>query len=279
MGYRQHERELKQPDEFQKLGASMVPWLEQHGKSVATGVGVVFAVWGLVAVYSHFQGRTDAAASAELGDALRLLARDVRAPVDVADAGASVQAPAPASESERPFGSEREKDEALVARLVDFRGKHAGRAAATTAALPLALAQLRLGKAEAAQPLLAEFLRATQGSKDLLRLQALEASGYASEAQGKHDEALAAFDTLAKEGGTGFLKGMGEYHQARILQQKGDLAGAARQFSELQTSAAGTAAARLAKDRLTLLAAQGVLPPAPAAQVALPSTGAADAGV
>ena len=108
-----------------------------------------------------------------------------------------------------------------------------------------------------------EYLAKADGN-DPLRPAAYEARGYALEAQKKYDDALNAFDLLAKENKTDFMKGMGLYHRARMLLLKGDTAAGAKTLSEIEGAAPGTAAARLAKDRITLLTSQGVDVPKPA---------------
>ena len=69
------------------------------------------------------------------------------------------------------------------------------------------------------------------------------------------------------------MKGMGLYHRARMLLIKGDTAAAAKTLSEIEGAAPNSAAARLAKDRIAVLTAQGVDVPKPA-----PVVPAIDAG-
>lgn len=262
MAYKDEQKELKQPDEFQKLGQEAVPFLEKNGKQVAMGLGAVLAVGLVIAIAASMSGRGEEQAGREFGAALRVLERPVNANPGETKAG-----------EEPPFKTEAEKDEALVKALTDFRSKHSGRKAAASAALPLAQALLRQGKADQASPLIDEFLSKSDAN-DPLRPAAYEARGYALEAQKKYDEALAAFDTLAKENKTDFLKGMGQYHRARVLILKGDTAGAAKTLSEIEAVAPNTAAARLAKERMTVLASQGVEIPK-----AAPAPAAFDAGM
>lgn len=252
MSYKDEQNELKQPDEFQKLGQEAVPFLEKHGRQVVMGVGGVLLVGLVIAIASSMSGRGEAQASRDFGAALKVLERSVSATATEAKPG-----------EEPPFKTEAEKDEAIVKSLTDFRAKHGGTRAAISAALPLAQALLRQGKADAALPLVDEYLAKAEAG-DPLRPAAYEARGYALEAQKKYDDALNAFDQLAKENKTDFMKGMGQYHRARMLLLKGDTAAAAKTLSEIEGAAPGTAAARLAKERITLLTAQGVDVPKPA---------------
>ncbi len=251
MSYKADQKELKQPDEFQKLGQEAVPWLERNGRTVMMATGGVLAVGLVLGIMSSLSARAEETASRDFGAALRVLERPVNASATEAKPGEPV-----------PFKSEAEKDAAIVTGLTELRTKHAGKQAAISAALPLAQALLRQGKADQALPLLDEYL-AKADPNDTVRPAALEARGYALEAQSKLDEALAAFDTLARESKTDFLKGMGQYHRGRVLMIKGDTAAAAKTFSEIESAAPNTAAARLAKDRIATLAAQGVTVPAP----------------
>jgi tetratricopeptide (TPR) repeat protein len=266
MAYKEHQKELKAPDEFQKLGQEAMPFLEKHGKQVVIGIGAVLAVGLIIGVANSLSSRGEADAGRELGTALKVLERPV-------NANATPEQTKPGEDP--PFKSETEKDEAIVKALTEFRGKRAGTKPALSAALPLAQALLRQGKADQALPLVDEFL-AKSDPADPLRPAAYETRGYALEAQKKLDEALAAFDQLAKENKTDFMKGMGLYHRGRILLMKGDTAGAAKTFSEIEGAAPNSAAARLAKDRITMLVAQGVDVPKPAPLPLVPA--ALDAG-
>ena len=98
-----------------------------------------------------------------------------------------------------------------------------------------------------------------------MRAAAYETQGYSHEAKKELDLALASFQEMAKEGKSEFLAGMGAYHEARILALQGKKEDAARKLSDLGTSHPGSAASRLASDRLTVLAAEGVKIPTPAA--------------
>lgn len=257
MAYKDEQKELKAPDEFQKLGQEAVPLLEKHGKSVALGLGAVLAVGFVAAIIATMSARGDEQASRDFGAALSVLDRDVNATATEAKPG-----------EELPFKTEAEKDEAIIKSLTDFRAKYPGKKAAVSAALPLAQAHLRQGKADTALPLIEEYLSKGEAT-DPLRPAGYEARGYALEAQKKYDDAISAFDTLARENKTDFMKGMGQYHRARVLLLKGDSAGAAKSFSEIESAAPNSAAARLAKERISVLLAQGVSVPTPVAAPAV----------
>jgi tetratricopeptide (TPR) repeat protein len=253
------KKELKSPDAFQKAGAEAVPFIEQHGKTIVGVVVGVLVVGGGFSIARELSERGQAVADKELGAALKVMARPVNA------AGTLDE-----QTGELPFKTDAEKEEAVIQALTEFRGKNAGKRAAANAALPLGQALLRQGKADEGLKLVEEYLKNSEVS-DPLRPEALEAKGYALEALKKPDEALAAFDQLAAENTTEFLQGMGKYHRGRILLGQGKSEEAAKLFVDLQTAAPGSSAARLAADRVSLLAASGVKIP----QAAL----AADAGL
>lgn len=261
MAYKDEQKELKQPDELQKLGQEALPFLEKHGRQVVIVVGGLLLVGLVIAIGVSVSGRGEETASRDFGAALKVLERTVSDTTTEVKPG-----------EEPPFKTEAEKDEAIVKALTEFRAKHSGAKAAASAALPLAQAYLRQDKPDQALPLVDEYLAKTD-SADPLRPAAYEARGYALEAQKKYDDALNAFDLLAKENKTDFMKGMGQYHRARMLLIKGDTTAAAKALSEIENAAPGSAAARLAKDRITVLAAQGIDVPKPA-----PLVPAIDAG-
>lgn len=252
------KQELKAPDAFQRVGAEARDWLDKRQKVVAIAVGVVLLGLLALLVARHFSNRGEEQASRELGEKLQILTRPVKG-----------QEPAEPGATEPPFESVKAQDEALRQALEAFRKEHAGTHAAATAALPLGKAQQRLGDHDAALASFAAYLEAAPEG-DVLRAQALEGQGYAYEAKGQYDEALAAFDKLSKDAKSEFLVGMGDYHRARILALKGQKEEAAKVLSELSTAHPNTAAARLAAERLAVLGSQGVkLPtPAPAAKPA-----------
>ncbi len=258
MSYKDEQRDLKAPDELQKLGATAVPWLEVHGRNVIIGIVAVVVLFAIGTGIRELSVRGEVKATQAFGESLKLLSREVNA------SETAVTAPG----QEPAFKSEQEKDAALVKTLTEFRSANTGRKAAASAALPLAQALLRQGKADDALPLVDEYLKNADAT-DPLRPAAYEARGYAFEEQKKYDEAMAAFEQLSNENKTDFMKGMGLYHRARLLELKGDKQAAAKQFSEIQALAPDSSASRLAKERITLLAAQGVMAPTVAAAPAV----------
>ncbi|MFP2903579.1 tetratricopeptide repeat protein [Pyxidicoccus sp. 3LFB2] len=245
------QKELRAPDTFQKVGVEASDWLAQRQKLIGIAAGVL-VLGGLgVGIANEVSKSGEEKASQALGQALTVLER----PVEGVE-------PAQPGDTTPPFKTVAERDTALVDALNTFRKDHDGTRSATTAALTLGKAQFRLGKFPEAQAAFADFLKDAPENEPL-RAGALEGQGYALEAQQKYDDAIKSFEQMDKAGGE-FLVGMGAYHKGRmlILQDKKDEA--AQVLSKISTDHPNTAAARLASERLAVLASQGVKVPAPA---------------
>ena len=241
-------KELKAPDQFQKLGNEAVPLLVQHQKTIVIAV-IAVVVLGLgISTTIWFKERTEAKASENLGAALEVVSREVSAappPITVGD------------DAKPPFKTEAEKNEALIKSVSEFRAAEKGTRAAGTAALPLGEALLREGKAPEALAAFDDYLKVSNAD-DPLRPLALEGKGYALEAKKDYDAALAAFDQLSKENKAEFMKGMGLYHRGRLLLLQGKTDEGVKQLQEVQVAAPGSSGARLAAERIAVLAGQGV---------------------
>jgi tetratricopeptide (TPR) repeat protein len=251
-------KELKAPDEFQKLGQQAMPFMVTHQRTIVIGIVGVVVVAGIAGLIIEFGKKGQDSARNDFAATLKVLQRPVNANPTAAKEDAT---------EEPPFKSEAEKDEAVVKALTDFRVKAKGTRAATNAALPLGQALLRQGKAQEALDALNEYLGGSDQS-DPLRPTALEGKGYALEEKKDYDQALQAFDQLARENKSDFMKGMGLYHRGRVLLLQGKAEEGTKQLVEVPNVAPNTAAARLAADRIALLASQGVAIPKATAVVA-----------
>ena len=245
-------KELRQPDALQRAGIEAREWFQQRQTVVLAGVLAVVLAGLAAALVSYLSGRSEDKAARELGATLELLERPVYAGA-VPEGGPQV------------FKTQKDKDEALAKGLAEFRDKHRGTRAGLTAALTLADADFRLAKYDDALAAYTEYAdKAPQD--DPLRGAALEGIGYSYEGKGDLPKALASFERLAREGNGEFLVGMGMFHRARTLVQMGQKEEGAKVFQEIQAAHPDTAAARMASERLTILASEGVKIPAPAAR-------------
>lgn len=251
-------KELKAPDEFQKLGAQAMPLMVKHQQTIVIAIAGAVVIAGVFALINHFSAKSQEAAVNDYAAALKVLQRPVNpnppAPKEPAEGDA------PAEPEEPPFKTEADKDAAVIKALTDFRSKAAGSRASANAALPLGQALLRQGKPAEALTAFDDYLKGSDPA-DPLRPTALEGKGYALEEKKEFDQALAAFDQLARENKSDFMKGMGLYHRGRVLLLQGKADEGARQLVEVPNMAPNTAAARLASDRIALLASQGVAIP------------------
>ncbi|QSQ26201.1 tetratricopeptide repeat protein [Pyxidicoccus parkwayensis] len=250
------QRELRAPDSFQKVGVEASDWLAQRQKTIGIAAGVLILGGLGVGIANEISKSGEEKASQALGQALTVLERPVE----------GVEPPQP-GETEPAFKSLKERDEALVTALTDFRKAHSGTHSATTAALSLGKAQFRLGNYPAAQEAFGAFLKDAPANEPL-RAGAFEGEGYAFEAQQKFDDAIKSFDQMDASGGGEYLVGMGAYHKARMLILQGKKEEAAQVLSKISTDHPNTAAARQASERLAVLASEGVKVPAPAAPAA-----------
>lgn len=251
------DNEALVPDAFQVVGGEASSWMMKHERKVIVGAAAILVLAGGVAVASYLGDRSQAKASQALGTSLKTLA----API----AGSPEAEMAPPDEATYP--SAQARDEAIVENLAGFRDAFSGTLSAKTATVAQAQALYRLGRHAEAQKAFEDFLSsAPKGSP--LRLSALEGLGYSLEAQGQKDAALKAFGDLQAEATGAFLPGMGDFHRARLLAAEGKQDEAAKAFRAVADAHPRTAAGRLSEERLTVLAAQGVAVPAPAAPAA-----------
>lgn len=255
-------KELKAPDAFQVAGAQAQGWFQERQKAILVGVGVVLVAGLGIGLASYLSGRGEEKAAKTLGGALEPMQR----PIDAS--GTATVTP----DEKPPFKSQTAKDEEVVKSLEAFRQEHGDTTASTTAALPLAQAQFRLGKYDDALKGFDEFLKKAN-AEDPLRSAALEGRGYVFEAKKDYDQALAAFEQMARENKSEFLAGMGLFHRARVLIAQGKKDDAAKELAAIPTQFPNTAAARMAQERLSALVASGVAPPAPVQQQNTPDAG------
>jgi len=175
-------KQLRRPDEFQVVAGKTMEWLVARQRLVIlVGGAVVLAIalaWGL----SAWRSSREAKAGADLAQALELQSRPI----------AGEPSAQPATET---FPSKDERNKAALAALEKVRTEHGGTTAAQTALAELGFLKLKTGDAAAAQKDLEGFL-AGAAKDHPLRVFAQESLGYALEAQGKLDDARAAFEQL-----------------------------------------------------------------------------------
>jgi tetratricopeptide (TPR) repeat protein len=199
-------KQLKRPDEFQVVAGQAMQWMAARQRQVAIAGGAVIAIALAAWAVGGWRGSREAKAGAALSEALDLQSRPI--------AGEG-----PAQPGQETFPSKEERTKAALAALEKARSEHGGTTAATTALAEIGFLKLRSGDAAGAQKDLADFLgSAAKGHP--LRPFGQESLGYAFEAQGKLDDARAAFEKLREVE----LPARADYHAARLalVQNKPD---------------------------------------------------------
>jgi tetratricopeptide (TPR) repeat protein len=196
-------KQLKRPDEFQVVAGRAMSWIvANRGLVLAVGGGLIAAVlivWGVTA----YRSSREVKAGSELAEALELQSRPISGE--------------PSSEAgQQTFSSKEEREKAVIAALEKVRADQGGTTAAKTALAQIGFHKLKSGDAAGAQKDLHDFLQAA-GNDHPLRPFAQESLGYALEAQGRLDEARAAFEKLREMG----LPARADYQVARLALVEG----------------------------------------------------------
>lgn len=178
-------KELKKPDEFQLQAGKALEWILARQRPILIGLGAVVAVAVIAWAAASFKQHREAKAGEALAEAMRLEARPI--------AGEGFVQP-----GDETFPSKAERAKVAGEALEKVRKDHAGSTAAQTATLELGLLKQSSGDAAGAVTLLQEYLNAV--GKSPTRAVALEALGYAQEAQGKLAEARDAFNQMKDAG-------------------------------------------------------------------------------
>jgi predicted negative regulator of RcsB-dependent stress response len=189
-----------------KKGAT---WVEKHFKQV---IGVIVLLLGAVLAYEIISTSTERSAAAvttQLNEAVKAY--------DEATDPQKVLTTTVTSVLDADLEKAREK-------LAAVAKDHPDSGAAQMAKLYEADVARKLRKYADSEALYKEYIQ-TAKPDDMALFVALEGIGYALEEQNKLDDALQQFSRIG-EGSTAFYKDYGLKHKARILEKKGDLAGA-----------------------------------------------------
>jgi hypothetical protein len=196
-------KELRKPDEFQVIAAKILEWILAHQKQLTMAGGAVVVVALLAWGASTWKSHRESAAGEQLAEALRIEARPV--------AGEGFTQP-----GDETFASRDARNKAATDAFEKVRKDHANTVAALTATLQIGLLKQEAGDAAGAVAPLEEFLRDAPADHPM-KPAALEALGYAYEAQGKLAEAQNNFGKLSAAG----APDRGAYQLARLAQVQG----------------------------------------------------------
>lgn len=206
-------KELKNPDQFVSFWTRVAAVVSAKRKVLIGG-----AVGAIVVTAGIWTGQNQLARRA--GQQSRDLGRIER----IAEASllpSDPNAPKPADDGLPHFKTEGERLGAALGETDAFLAAHPRAAIADEAKLLKAKYLLALGKTADAVALY-KSLTATVDKR--LRFLAQEGLGYALEANGQVDEAIAAFNVLADDAQNagGFYRDRALFHKARLLVRKGD---------------------------------------------------------
>jgi tetratricopeptide (TPR) repeat protein len=235
-------KQLKNPDQFVSFWTHVAAFLGAHrAKAIGGVVGALalgFGIWGVstlltkkAAATSHDFARIEKVATAELLPAT---------------------GEAPKTDDGLPhFKTEQPRLEAAVKEVDTFLAAHGSSSLKDEALLLKAKYLMALGKAP-------EALAIYQGLGALdsrLRFLAQEGLGYALEASGQVDAALAAFSALAEDAQNagGFYRDRALFHKARLLEKKGSGKDAEKLLHEILDKTPTTTLREEINDRLAAL--------------------------
>ena len=202
MAQKLDRKQLKKPDEFQVIAGKAMAWIAAHQRVLLGGlVAVALVIAGAWALTSYSSSQ-ETKAGGELAAALEIASRPLAS-----------EGPAPGAPV---FANRDERTKATLAALEKVRSDFPRSTAARTAVAQIGFLKLKEGDAAGAQAALQQFVKDTARGHPLRPI-AQESLGYAFEAQGKLEEARAAFAQLAQDG----APARAAFQQARIALVEG----------------------------------------------------------
>jgi len=224
-------------DPLLERAARLTKWIKEHRQTFGGVVAVALLGVGGFLGYTYWQGKHEADASAVLAQAFADEHGHVSDKSDDDDDEARARQLYPT------FKTVEARRDAAIAKYREVQSKFAGTGAAILARLAEAGLLLDKGDAKGATAAYGEVKASPLAQADAeVRGRALEGIGFADEMlaqsdaagrDGHLDDALGAFKQLAEVDMKGF-KELGQYHQARVLQAKGDKAKAIELLKDVQ---------------------------------------------
>lgn len=243
------------PDQFVTFWDRVGEKLKPHTrKLVAAGVAVAVLI-GALSLWQWWDRRREGKASLALREAM------ATADAPILPEGQPLPELPPGMTPPVTYKSAKDRGEATLAALDKLDRSFGGSKVAKQARLVRAGVLYDLGRWDDAAAEYKKFLGST--SDPVLKLVAREGLGYALEAK-----ALAQTDASARNAGLdaalaeykqlqpdekGLYRDMALYHQARVLQLKGDKAGAVALYKQIVDGMPGSQVASEARDRLAQL--------------------------
>jgi tetratricopeptide (TPR) repeat protein len=236
-------KELKHPDQFVSFWTHVAAFVSAHRMALVAGLGgaivIGVAAWGV----TNLLARRAATVSRDFARIEKVATADLL----------PATGEAPKSDDGLPhFKTEEARVEAALKQADTFLGAHGGSGLADEALLLKAKYLMALNRAPEALAIYQSKLGAVDSR---LRFLATEGLGYALEATGQTDAALAAFTQLAAdaEKEAGFYRDRALYHKARLLEKKGSSKDAGKLFHEILDKTPTTPLREEINDRLAAL--------------------------
>jgi tetratricopeptide (TPR) repeat protein len=229
-----NRKELKRPDQFVSFWTHLSERLQRslvdRKKPVLLGIGVLAGVVTATLILAELREHTAVRSSQALARVERIAVADL-APADGA---------APKDDGVPHFKTDKERLEAALNEVDGFLAAERHSPLRPEAQLQKAGFLLDLQRPDEAIPIYKELVSARLEPN--LRFLADEGLGYAYEAKGDLDDALAAFTKLGADAGqkgaagpgdAGFYQDRALYHQARIAARKGNPTEAAKLYRQV----------------------------------------------
>lgn len=249
-------KELKQPDQFvsfwTRFSTHAGRFVSERKKPTLIGVGVLAGVITATVIYGQIQERAEIRSSQALERVVKIASADLL-PADGT----------PSKDDSVPhFKTDKERMEAALKEVDAFIAAEPHGPLHREAALQKAGLLLDLQRPGEAIPIYADLVGSRLDGN--LKFMAQEGLGYAYEAKGDLDQALAAFTKLAdvsapvgKADGAGqgptFYRDRSLYHQGRIAERKGNPGDAVKLYKEVLDKTPQTSLRDEISNRLAVL--------------------------
>jgi tetratricopeptide (TPR) repeat protein len=245
--HRFSRKDLKQSDDFQRGATHLVSWLVERRRTIGLGLLVVLAGVSILAGLQAYRNRQEQNAAALFASALRVYDSPV---IEVSDLDAAVAAALSEGDS---YGTDGEKYEAAVAAFGPVVEQYENQPSGRAAAFYLGTSLIALERHEEAE---AALRTAAESGTPLIRAMALYRLGTLLSDEGKHEDAIATFTTLADAAPEGFPAEEAMFAKARAQEAAGDPSAALATYQRV-AAAEGTSIYVLpARTRAEELAAQ-----------------------
>jgi tetratricopeptide (TPR) repeat protein len=217
-------KELKRPDQFQTFWTKVYEFLRVTSRPIAIGAVATVVVISGASLFVHLTASRGAQSSKALAHALRVLNSENAPALEDPDA------PREKPEGDVPqYKTEKDRREAALGELDKVISAWGSTGAGRDARLVKAGILYDLGRYDEAIADYRAFL--SRGPRGNLKAIGHEGLGYVYEAKGELDKALEEYRLITQTGD--FYRDRALFDQARVLERKGDKAGAQKLYQEI----------------------------------------------